>query len=63
MTSIPDCVPARSWAPIPAGRHAATDPVTAWALAARDRERDAYRALYEALYGPPPPGSRQEATA
>ena len=62
MTFTPDCVPARAGTPTPAGRHAATDPVTEWALAARDREREAYRALYEALYGPPP-GIRQEATA
>ena len=62
MTFLPDCVPARAGTPTPAGRRASTDPVTAWALASRDREREAYRALYESLY-PPPPGIRQEATA
>ena len=63
MTFTPDCVPCPCGDSNP--RAAGTPPPTrspSWALAARDREREAYQALYEALYGPPP-GIRQEATA
>lgn len=61
MTSPPERTPART-TPNAAGRGVATDAVTEWALASRDREREAFRALYDALY-PPPAIRRQEATA
>ncbi len=62
MTSPPEHTPARSRPPNAAGRGVATDPVTEWAIASRDREREAFRDLYDALY--PPPAIRwQEATA
>ena len=47
--------PARSRPPNAAGRRVATDPLVTWATASRDSERDAYLALYAALY--PPPGA------
>ena len=60
MTATSERAAARSRTPAAAGRRASTDPVTAWALADRDREREAYRALYEALY--PPPGDAERAS-
>ncbi len=61
MTSPPEHTPART-TPNAAGRGVATDAVTEWATASRDREREAFRAAYDALY--PPPAIRwQEATA
>ena len=61
MTSPPEHAPARSRPPNAAGRRVATDAVTEWALASRDREREAFRAL--AFAAPPPAIRRQEATA